>query len=63
MQAIVQAEGHDFLIEGHDWWYYAEKLRQQKYDLNEAALKPYLELSNVRQGRFLRGESPVRRDL
>ena len=52
MQAIVQAEGHDYLIEGHDWWYYAEKLRQQKYDLNEAALKPYLELSNVRQGAF-----------
>ena len=52
MQAIVQAEGHDYLIEGHDWWYYAEKLRQQKYDLNEAAQKPYLELSNVRQGAF-----------
>jgi len=52
MQAIVQAEGHDFLIEGHDWWYYAEKLRQQKYALNEAELKPYFELSNVRQGAF-----------
>jgi peptidyl-dipeptidase Dcp len=52
MQAIVQSEGHDFLIEGHDWWYYAEKLRQQKYALNEADLKPYFELSNVRQGAF-----------
>lgn len=52
MQAIVQADGHDFLIEGHDWWYYAEKLRQQKYALNEAELKPYFELSNVRQGAF-----------
>ena len=52
MQQIVQAEGHDFLIEGHDWWYYAEKLRQQKYALNEAALKPYFELANVRQGAF-----------
>jgi peptidyl-dipeptidase Dcp len=52
MQAIVQAEGHDFLIEGHDWWYYAEKLRQQKYALNESELKPYFELSNVREGAF-----------
>jgi len=52
MQQIVQAEGYDFLIEGHDWWYYAEKLRQQKYALNEGALKPYFELANVRQGAF-----------
>jgi len=52
MQKIVQAEGHDFLIEGHDWWYYAEKLRQQKYALNEGALKPYFDLVNVRQGAF-----------
>jgi peptidyl-dipeptidase Dcp len=52
MQAIVQEEGYDFLIEGHDWWYYAEKLRQQKYALNDNELKPYFELSNVRQGAF-----------
>jgi peptidyl-dipeptidase Dcp len=52
MQAIVQLEGHDFLIEGHDWWYYSERLRQQKYALNEVDLKPYFELSNVRQGAF-----------
>ena len=52
MQQIVQDEGHDFLIEGHDWWYYAEKLRQQKYALNDKELKPYFELSNVRQGAF-----------
>jgi peptidyl-dipeptidase Dcp len=52
MQQIVQAEGHDFLIEGHDWWYYAEKLRQQKYALNDNELKPYFELGNVRRGAF-----------
>jgi peptidyl-dipeptidase Dcp len=52
MQAIVRSEGHDFLIEGHDWWHYAEKLRHQKYALNEADLKPYFELGNVRQGAF-----------
>jgi peptidyl-dipeptidase Dcp len=52
MQSIVEQEGHDFLLEGHDWWYYAEKLRQKKYALDEAGLKPYFELSNVRKGAF-----------
>jgi len=35
-----------------DWWYYAEKLRQEKYALNEEELKPYFELNNVRKGVF-----------
>ena len=35
-----------------DWWYYAEKLRKAKYDLDEEQLKPYFELSNVRKGVF-----------
>ena len=35
-----------------DWWYYTEKLRKAKYDLNEEELKPYFELSNVRKGAF-----------
>jgi peptidyl-dipeptidase Dcp len=35
-----------------DWWYYAEKLRRQKYDLDEEEIKPYFELSNVRRGAF-----------
>jgi peptidyl-dipeptidase Dcp len=52
MQQIVQEEGHDFIIEQHDWWYYAEKLRQKKYALNEDEVKPYFELDNVRDGAF-----------
>ncbi len=35
-----------------DWWYYAEKLRQEKYALDEEQIKPYFELSNVRRGAF-----------
>ena len=35
-----------------DWWYYAEKLRKAKYDLDEEELKPYFELNNVRNGAF-----------
>jgi peptidyl-dipeptidase Dcp len=35
-----------------DWWYYAEKVRKQKYSLNEESLTPYFALDNVRQGAF-----------
>jgi peptidyl-dipeptidase Dcp len=52
MQQIVQGEGHEFLIEGHDWWYYSEKLRQNKYAIDESEVKPYFELGNVREGAF-----------
>ncbi|MEO1054799.1 MAG: M3 family metallopeptidase [Bacteroidota bacterium] len=52
MQAVVDAEGHDFKIAGWDWWQYSEKVRKAKYDLDEAALKPYLTLDNVLKGVF-----------
>jgi peptidyl-dipeptidase Dcp len=52
MQAIVEADAPDFSIEGHDWWYYAEKLRQQKYAIDDAQVKPYFQLENVRDGAF-----------
>lgn len=35
-----------------DWWYYAEKLRAQKYALDEEQLRPYFALPNVLQGVF-----------
>ena len=35
-----------------DWWYYAEKVRKQKYNLNEEMTSPYFSLDNVRQGAF-----------
>jgi peptidyl-dipeptidase Dcp len=35
-----------------DWWYYTEKLRQQKYALDDSALRPYFMLNNVRDGIF-----------
>ena len=39
-------------LEPWDWWFYAEKLRKAKYDLDEEELKPYFELDNVRKGAF-----------
>jgi peptidyl-dipeptidase Dcp len=52
LQAMADVEGAGFKLEAWDWWYYAEKLRKQKYDLDEEALKPYFELENVRLGMF-----------
>ena len=52
MQKIVDAEGGNFKLASWDWWYYAEKLRKQKYDLDENELKPYFSLQNVREGMF-----------
>lgn len=52
MQAVVDAEGHDFKIAAWDWWQYSEKVRKAKYDLDEAAIKPYLSLDNVLNGVF-----------
>ena len=52
LQAMIDAEGSEFKLEAWDWWYYAEKLRKQKYDLDEEALKPYFSLENVRLGMF-----------
>ena len=40
-------------IEPWDWWYYAEKVRKVKYDLDEDQIKPYFKLENVVNGIFL----------
>ncbi len=42
-----------FDLESWDWWYYAEKVRKEKYDFDENELKPYLSLNNVRDGMFM----------
>ncbi len=42
----------DDKFESWDWWYYAEKVRKQKYNLNEEMTSPYFALDNVRQGAF-----------
>ena len=51
-RADMQAMMGDVTFEGHDWWHYAEKLRLERYDLDENATKPYFDLKNVREGAF-----------
>ena len=52
LQALMNEDLPGEELQPWDWWYYAEKLRKAKYDLDEEQLKPYFELSNVRKGVF-----------
>jgi peptidyl-dipeptidase Dcp len=52
MQKIANKEGSKSAIEPSDWWYYAEKLRKEKYNLDDNELRPYFKLDNVREGAF-----------
>ena len=44
--------GADAVFESWDWWYYAEKVRQRDYQLEEANVREYLSLNNVKGGIF-----------
>lgn len=52
MQAMIDKEGGNFKLDKSDWWYYAEKVRKEKFDLDEATIKPYFSLDNVVKGMF-----------
>jgi peptidyl-dipeptidase Dcp len=52
MQELARNEGATFKLEAWDWWYYAEKVRKARFDLDETELRPYFLLDNVRQGAF-----------
>lgn len=52
LQTLIDREGGGFKLAPWDWWYYTEKLRQEKYALDDAALRPYFRLENVRHGIF-----------
>ena len=52
MNAMLQRDVPGATFEPWDWWYYAEKVRKDKYALDDAALRPYFSLENVREGAF-----------
>lgn len=52
LQRMMDKEQKGERLEAWDWWYYAEKIRKEKYDLDEDALKPYFRLEHVRDGAF-----------
>ena len=52
VQAYADSHGGYFKIQPWDFSYYSEKLKNEKFDLNEEMLKPYFELEHVKNGVF-----------
>jgi len=51
-QKMIDAEGNNFKLEPCDWRYYTEKLRKEKYEINEEEVGAYFSLQNVKEGVF-----------
>jgi peptidyl-dipeptidase Dcp len=52
MQAVADKEHAGIKIEPWDYRYYAEKVRKEKYDLDETQITPYMQLEKLREGMF-----------
>ena len=49
---LIAAEGHNFAPAKWDWRYYAEKIRQQRFDFSDDDVKPYMQLEKMIQAAF-----------
>ena len=56
MQALADKEGAGITIAPHDYYYYAEKVRRDKYALDEDEVRAYFAIDNVRKGIFTMAE-------
>ncbi len=52
LEALLVSRGDRHPLEAWDWRYYAEKLRQARYDLDEASVKPYFPLTRMVEAAF-----------
>jgi len=52
LEAIAREKNPNCDLQPWDWWFYAEKLKEREYKLDDDELKPYFKLENVRQGAF-----------
>ncbi|MCX6302477.1 MAG: M3 family metallopeptidase [Bacteroidia bacterium] len=51
-QELINKEGGKFKLEPWDWWYYTEKIKKEKYDLDDEITRPYFKVDNVMEGMF-----------
>jgi peptidyl-dipeptidase Dcp len=51
-QEMINKEGGKFNLAPWDWWYYSEKIRKAKYDLDDEVTRPYFKIDNVMEGMF-----------
>ncbi len=47
IQELINQQGAEFGLEAYDWNFYAEQVRKAKYDLDDAAIRPYFEVQTV----------------
>ncbi len=52
LQEMMDADGIDDRVRGWDWRHYTEKVRKARYELDQEALRPYFEVTAVRDGAF-----------
>jgi len=52
LQKLMNKEGVEGELQSYDWWYYTEKVRKEKYDLDENELRPYFSLEQTKKGAF-----------
>lgn len=52
LQAKISEGGESFNLEPYDWRYYTEKIRKERYEINEEEIREYFSLDNVRDGIF-----------
>ncbi|OYQ43369.1 peptidase M3 [Flavobacterium cyanobacteriorum] len=53
IRKMMAADGIKENVQPYDWRYYTEKIRKQRFDLDEQEIKPYFSLDNVRNGIFM----------
>lgn len=51
-QELIDKEGGKFRLQPWDWWYYTEKIKKEKYDLDDESIRPYFRIDNVMEGMF-----------
>ncbi|MEP4378674.1 MAG: M3 family metallopeptidase [Alphaproteobacteria bacterium] len=52
LSALIAGEGHNHAVAPWDWRHYSEKQRAARFDLNEAEIKPYLQLEKMIEAAF-----------
>jgi peptidyl-dipeptidase Dcp len=51
-QELIDKEGGKFRLQPWDWWYYTEKIKKEKYALDDELTRPYFKIENVIEGMF-----------
>ena len=51
-QELIYRDGDNFKLEPWDWWYYTDRIKKEKFDLDEETVRPYFMIDNVIDGMF-----------